>query len=298
MRINHIGAACCAIAILFCTMGCNKTKDNESGYIGPSDITVEDGRMSPEVLLSLGRLSDPQISPDGAKVLYGVSYTSIEDNRSCRNLFMSNIDGSDKVQLTRYAKSFSNARWSLDGKEIYFLQGGQIWKASLQGSKLGKKVQISDVPAGISEFKLSPAQDNIMYVSTIDNRFVQTPPESDPLLAKAEAYATEDLMYRHWDHWVTETPRTYVAPFAGAMITPDNSFDLLGDEPYELPTEPFSGIEQLDWSPDGKFIAFSCRKAVGKEYAFSTDTEIYVYCIATGECKRIELDGGYDTDPV
>ena len=298
MRINHLSAAFCAIAILLTTMGCNKRQDNESGYIGPSDITVEDGRMSPEVLLSLGRLSDPQISPDGTKVLYGVSYTSIADNRSCRNLFMSNIDGTDKVQLTHYAKSVSNARWSLDGKEIYFLQGGQIWKAPLQGSKLGKKVKISDVPAGISEFKLSPVQSTILYISTIDNGSVQTPPESDPLLDKAEAYATEDLMYRHWDHWVTETPRTYVAPFAGAMITPENSFDLLDDEPYELPTEPFGGAEQLTWSPDGRFVAYSCRKAVGKEYAFSTDTEIYVYCIATGECKRIEMDGGYDTDPV
>ena len=298
MRINHIGAALCVIAILLCTMGCNKKQNDESGYIGPSDITVADGRMTPEVLLSLGRLSDPQISPDGTKVLYGVSYTSIADNRSCRNLFLSNIDGSDKIQLTRYAKSVSNARWSLDGKFIYFLQGGQIWKAPVQGSKLGKKVQISDVPSGISEFKLSHDQSNILYISTIDNGSVQTPPESDPLLAKAEAYATEDLMYRHWDHWVTETPRTYVAPFAGAMITPDNSFDLLGDEPYELPTEPFGGAEQLDWSPDGRFVAYSCRKAVGKEYAFSTDTEIYIYCIATGEVKRIEMDGGYDTDPV
>ena len=298
MRINHFGAACCAIAILLCTMGCNKKQNDESGYIGPSGITVTDGHMTPEVLLSLGRLSDPQISPDGTKVLYGVSYTSIADNRSCRNLFLSNIDGTEKVQLTRYAKSVSNARWSLDGKEIYFIQGGQVWKAPLQGAKLGKKVQISDVPAGISEFKLSPDQSNILYISTMDNSSVQTPPESDPLLAKAEAYATEDLMYRHWDHWVTETPRTFVAPFAGAMITPDNSFDLLGDEPYELPTEPFGGAEQLCWSPDGRFIAYSCRKAVGKEYAFSTDTEIYIYCIATGEVKRIEMDGGYDTDPV
>ena len=293
MNLKFIGAALCATALV---MSCKN--DESTGYVGVSDIQVTDGVMSPEVLLSFGRLSDPQISPDGKKVLYGVSYTSIADNRSCRNLFLSNIDGSDKVQLTHYAKSVSNARWSADGNSIYFLQGGQIYKAPIQGSKLGKKVCISDVPAGISEFKLSPDQANIMYVSTIHSA-VETPVDSDPVLSKAQAYATEDLMYRHWDHWVTEIPRTYVAPFAGAMITPDNSFDLLGcEELYELPTEPFSGIEQLCWSPDGRFIAYSCRKAVGKEYAFSTDTEIYVYCVLTGECKRIEMNGGYDTDPV
>lgn len=287
----------CALACALTIMGCNR-QNEDSGYIAPSEISITDGKMTPEVLLSFGRLSDPQISPDGKKVLYGVSYTSIADNRSCRNLFLSDIDGSNKVQLTRYAKSVSNARWSLDGSSIYFLQGGQIWNAPVKGSKLGKKVQISNVAAGISEFKISPDGANIMYVSTVHSA-LQTPSDSDPTLDKAEAYATENLMYRHWDHWVTETPRTFVAPLAGDIVSDANSFDILGtSELYELPTEPFSGIEQLDWSPDGRYIAYSCRKAVGKEYAFSTDTEIYVYCLLTGECKRIEMGGGYDTDPV
>jgi hypothetical protein len=90
-------------------MSCN-TKQDESGYVGPAEITIADGVMTPETLLSLGRLSDPQLSPDSSKILYGVNYTSIKDNRSCRNLFLCNPDGSGKVQLTRYAKSVSNAR--------------------------------------------------------------------------------------------------------------------------------------------------------------------------------------------
>ena len=57
----------------------------EKGYIGPSEIKIEDGVMTPETLLAFGRISDPQVSPDGQKVLYGVSYTDIAKNRSCRN---------------------------------------------------------------------------------------------------------------------------------------------------------------------------------------------------------------------
>ena len=129
-------------------MSCTEKQDG-SGYVGPSDIQITDGVMTPETLLSLGRLSDPQLSPDGSKILYGVSYNSIADNRSCRNLFLCNPDGSGKVQLTRYAKSVSNARWSKDGDAIYFVQGSQLWKAPIQGSKLGKKVKLSEVPAGI-----------------------------------------------------------------------------------------------------------------------------------------------------
>ena len=81
--------------------------------------------MTPESLLALGRLSDPQLSPDGTRILYGVSYTDIAANRSCRNLFLCNTDGTGKVQLTRFAKSVSGARWSLDGKIMPFCRDGE-----------------------------------------------------------------------------------------------------------------------------------------------------------------------------
>ena len=285
----------CALAAAL-VMSCSQ--NSESGYVGVSDIQIENGVMTPETLLALGRLSDPQLSPDGSKILYGVSYNSIEDNRSCRNLFICNVDGSGRTQLTRYAKSVSNARWSNDGSEIYFLQGGQLWKAAYKSGKLGRKVKLSDVQDGISEFKLSPDQSRIIYTSTIKNKAVRTPSDSDPALDKASAYTTEDLMYRHWDHWVTETPRSYVASLGKELIGKENSVDILGDEPYELPTEPLSGIEQLDWSPDGRYIVYSCRKKTGKEYAFSTNTDIYIYDVEGGSTIQVSMGGGYDTDPV
>ena len=72
-----------AIAIMSCT-----SKEEGPAYIGPSDIKVENGLVTPEVLLSLGRLSDPQLSPDGNEILYGVTYTSIEENRLPQSLCM------------------------------------------------------------------------------------------------------------------------------------------------------------------------------------------------------------------
>ncbi len=287
------------IGLFVLTMAMSCAKTEESGYIGPSDIKVEGGVMTPETLLALGRLSDPQISPDGARILYGVSYTSVPDNRSCRNLFICNADGSDKRQLTHFGSSVSNARWSKDGSKIYFLFKGQIWQAHFNGKSLGKIQKLSEVPAGVSGFSVSPDEANIIYVSSIKNSALQQPSDSDPSLDKAQAYATEDLMYRHWDHWVTEVPRSYVAPFAGALITPDNSFDILGTkELYELPTEPFGGIEQLAWAPDSRHIAYSCRKKTGKEYAFSTNSCIYITDIQSGQTVDVTTSGGYDTDPV
>ena len=290
----------------------NKTTENgpvlsSEGFIGKSEIAVTDGHMTPEVLLALGRLSDPQVSPDGQYILYGVSYTSVEDNRSVRNLYICKLDGTDNQLITQSGKSVANARWSADGKHIAFMVGGQICVADIELKdgvwKLGDAVQVSDIPAGVGEFKLSPDQKKVMYISYVKSH-VDKPVDRYEDLDKATAYATDDLMYRHWDHTVLEIPHTFIADFSfeapEKSITPENSTDILAGEAelYELPTEPFGGLEQLSWSPDGRFIAYSCRKLVGKKYAFSTNTEIYIYNVETGECQVIDMKGGYDTDPV
>ena len=280
-----------------------KTGISSEGFIGKSDITVEDGHMTPEVLLSFGRLSDPQVSPDGKYILYGVSYTSIEENRSVRNLYICDIEGNENQLLTKSGKSISNARWSADGSQIVFLMGSQIYAMPVSLSdgvwSHGEARKISDVDAGIGEFKLSPDQKKIMFISYVKSH-VDKPVDRHADLDKANAYTTDDLMYRHWDHTVLEIPHTFVADFdLNGSITPANSVDILAGESelYELPTEPFGGLEQLSWSPDGKFIAYSCRKLVGKKYAFSTNTDIYIYNVETGQCEVIDMKGGYDTDP-
>ena len=287
------------MAVLATMASCSDDMKVQPGYIGPSDPKIENGKMTPEVLLSFGRLSDPQLSPDGKTILYGVSYTSIEENRSVRNLFTIPAGGGEKVQLTFEGKSVSNARWSPDGSEIFFLQGGQLYKAPYKAGKMGKSVLLSDVPAGIDEFVLSPDGSQILYASGVHSA-VERPVDTDPMLSKAHAYATEDLMYRHWDHWVETISHSFVAPLGNGPVSPDNSLDILGgpDVLFQLPNGPFGGIEQLAWSPDGRYIAYSCKKKSGKEYAFSTNTEIFLYCVLTGQTTTVKAGGGYDTEPV
>ena len=108
-------------------------------------------------------------------------------------------------------------------------------------------------------------------------------------------------MYRHWDCFVEEIPHTFVSDVVAANgnLSVKPGKDIIEGTMYELPTLPLSGIEQLSWSPDGKYIAYACRKVTGKEYAFSTDTDIYLYDVEKGTCEDL-TDGmnGYDTDPV
>ncbi len=294
MKTKYFAVAAAVLALAACN---NAEMKPDQAYIGPSSLHVEDGRMTPELLLSLGRLSDPQLSPDGKTILYGVSYTSIEENRSVRNLFVLPVEGGQPTQLTMDGKSIASARWSRDGNALYFLQGGQLYKAPYSNGKLGRREQLSDVPAGMDDYLLSPDESQLIYVSSVHSA-VEVPADTDPLLSQAEAYATEDLMYRHWDHWVTEIPHSYVASLGNGLIR--EGMDILGgaDVLFQLPNGPFPDVADLCWSPDGRYIAYSCKKLTGKEYAFSTNTCIYIYCPLTGETTQVTSAGGYDTHPV
>jgi len=276
------------------------SKINDKDTFEKTEVEIKNGVLTPEILLSLGRVSDPQISPDASLILYGVSYNSLKQNRSCRNLYVCNTEGGKSTRISHFNKSVSCARWSEDGKHIYFLLDGQLYKAAFKGDRLGRKIRLSDIPAGISEFKIAPGEKQILYISSVKNPLLNQPSDLYDDLDKARAYETEDLMYRHWDHWVTDIPRSYVAPFGQGLISPDVSTDLLGkgEENFELPTEPFGGIEQLDWAPDGRHIAYSCRKKSGIEYAFSTASKIYIYDIVSGKTIAVTEKGGYDTNPV
>ena len=286
-----------AAAGLFLLAAC--TNDSEmkpkQGYIGPARLEITDGHMTPEVLLSLGRLSDPQLSPDGKTILYGVSYTDIKENRSVRNLFTIPVEGGTPTQLTMDGKSISSARWSPDGSAIFFLQGGQLFKAPYKNGRIGKREQLTDVEKGIDDYLLSPDACQMLYVSTVHSA-VEVPSDTDPLLDKAEAFATEDLMYRHWDHWRTEINHTFLATLVNGVVK--EGLDILGDELFELPNGPFGDVSDLAWSPDCRYIAYACKKLTGKEYAFSTNTCIYIYCPLTGETSQVTFEGGYDTHPV
>ena len=55
-----------------------ENRENKEAFIGKPEIEINDGVFTPEAMLAMGRLSDPQVSPDGKKILYGISYNRTE----------------------------------------------------------------------------------------------------------------------------------------------------------------------------------------------------------------------------
>lgn len=273
--------------------------DDEGAVIEKSTITVENGKFTPEVMHLLGKVSDPQVSPDGTKILYGVTYTDIQMNKGMRQLFVINTDGTSNTQITHFPQSSNNGRW-IDNDNVAFLKGGQIFSKSI---KEKKAACVSSFENGISAFEFSPDGSEIMYISDVQSAI--KPTDSYPDLVKSTGRTIEGLMYRHWDCFVETVPHTWFASFdktkalSGGTIAVGEGTDIIAGTMFELPTLPFGGLEQLSWSPDGKKIAYSCRKLTGKEYAFSTNTDIYLYDTQTAACENLsEGMPGYDTDPV
>lgn len=279
------------LAAFLVMTSCNQEPE-QAPAIEKHKVEVVDGKFTPEVMHQLGKVSDVQVSPAGDKILYGVTYTDIALNKGQRHLYLMNVDGSENCQLTHFAKSVNNARW-IDDSNIAFIMGGQIYVWNIV--KGGEPVKVSDVAVGVEGFELSPDGTQVMYVSQVKSAI--KPTDDYPDMDKSTGRTITGLMYRHWDQFVETIPHTYIASFSLNGV--GEGVDILDGAPYELPTLPFGGLEQLSWSPDGKYIAYSCRKLTGKEYAYSTNTDIYLYDIAAKSCKNLtEGMPGYDTDPL
>lgn len=248
-----------------------------------------------EALEALGRVSGPAVSPDGKKVLYGVSYESVEQNKSNNELYVMNIDGSDATRLTHTPQSEGQAAWINGGKEIAFVaeKDGkpQMWVMNADGT--GCRV-VSRLENGVAGFLVSPDGKKVLVISSV--KYGRTAADVYPDLPKANARIIDDLMYKHWDEWVTEIPHPFIADFDGYSLK--NIKDIMDGEPYESPMKPFGGIESFAWSPDSKQVVYVSRKKTGMEYAVSTNSDLYLYDLEKATTRNLtEGMMGYDTAP-
>ena len=81
-------------------------------------LTIED-------MLAMQRVSDPQVSPDGKWVAFSVRDTDYDANKGRYDVYVAAADGSSVTRLTTDEANDQDAKWSPDGKWLYFM----IWRA-------------------------------------------------------------------------------------------------------------------------------------------------------------------------
>jgi len=254
--------------------------------IGKSDIKLQSRLMTPEALWAMGRIGNAQASPDGKKIVYQVGYYSVKENKGHQVLYVMDADGKNAKRLTSSTKNETDALWIEGGRRIAFLFDGQIWSMNPDGT--GRK-KLTDSETEIEGYKFSPDGKHVILIKSLPYEGTIKKNPSD--LPKATGRLATDMNYRHWDHYVESILHPFVAEVTGNGI--NNGVDILENEPYECPMAPFGGIEQLDWSKDSKYIAYTCRKKEGVAYAISTDSDIYLYNIGTRETQNLCKPVGY-----
>ena len=248
-------------------------------------------RMTPETLWAMGRIGGASASPDGKTIAYQVGYYSVKENKSHQMLYTVSADGKRQQALTTTAASETDATWINGGKRIAFLSKGQLWSMNVDGSD---RRQLTKSDIDIEGFKFSPDEKKVLLIKSLPyHESIQKNPDDLPL---ATGRVVTDLNYRHWDHYVESVAHPFVANVTENGV--DNGKDIIDGEPYECPMAPFGGIEQLAWSPDSKTIAYTCRKKTGVDYAISTDSDIFLYDVATGSTKNLCKPEGYKAPEV
>jgi dipeptidyl aminopeptidase/acylaminoacyl peptidase len=254
--------------------------------------------MTPERLWELGRVSLDAASADGKTFVYGVTHYNTQENSGNRDLFLMTTDGKQTTQLTDMPGGEYGAQYLLGGKKIGFSKSGQFHLIDPSGENLST---ITDFDGGAGNIKAYTLPDGrIALLFTMSVKLEQTTADLYPELDKANARIIDNLMYRHWDNWSDENYNhlciAYYDPAKPGKIA--EYVDLMQNETFDSPLNPFGGSESFTLSPDGKTVVYEAKKKSGKEWAVSTNSDLYMVDLASMKTTNITQGMmGYDKEP-
>ena len=274
------------------TAGCCGPKEgsaSDKALAIDNRLTAEEisaGILTPEVMWKMGRIGESVLSPDGQQLLYSVTWYNMAENRGVTNLYLMPSQGGQPTELTDNAGSDSSPRWSADGKTIYFMSNRdgdyQIWAIDADGKNMHR---ISNIEGGIEGFGISPDETHFYYVQEVHVVDIESK-EVYPDMDKSDALIYNDLMTRHWDYWDRGNYKhVFLGEFNGREALAGK--DIMPGEAWDAPMSPYFDMSEISWNHSGSQLAYTCKKMTGTEYAQSTDSDIFVYDIATGAATNI-----------
>jgi len=249
-------------------------------------------KMTPELLWQLGRVSGETITADGKTVVYGVSQYNIAENKSEKNLYAIPLTGGTAQQITT-AQGGEGDVTALYAQKIGYSLKGQWWEMNADGTGA---IQLTNVEGGLQNIRLAPDGKHILFSKDVKVKKVSGA-DYYPDLPKSNVQIYDNLNYRHWDAWEDGNfQHVFYATYENGQVgTP---IDIMEGEAFDAPQMPFGGTEDMIWAPDSKSIIYVSKKKFGKDYATSTNTDIYEYNLETKATKNLsEGMPGYDLGP-
>ena len=251
-------------------------------------------------MISWGRVTDPQLSPDGKWVAYTVTYYSKETNKGNSDIWVTSVDGGDARQLTNSPKADNSPRWLPDGKTLAFISARdgepQIYTVPVSG---GEPTKISSISAGVSGLVVSNDGKYFAFVSDVfpdctnDSCNKARNDEMEKSSVKAKIFTR--LPYRVWDHYTDgKRSHAFIVPVAGGAAVDATPGD------YDTPPIDVGGNVDYAFSPDSKEFAFV--RNTDSMIAISTNNDVFTVSLQNGkpvgEPNRITENKANDNQPV
>ncbi|QYJ84577.1 S9 family peptidase [Shewanella mesophila] len=252
-------------------------------------------------LVKMNKLHSTALSNDGTKIVYAVK--NIDDNGDAESdLYLQMVDGSGEVKrLTSVKGTEHSVSFSSDDKKVYFLAArdgsSQLFELALDG---GEARQISKLPLDVEGYKLSQDSQQIVLNMRVFPECKDLACSADKFASEADRQSTgreyKQLMVRHWDTWGDHArSHLFVAPLNGETITAP--VDVTMGLDTETPPKPFSGMEEVTFTPDGKYVVYSA-KAPSTSQAWETNYDLWQVPVTGGKAKNLtEANKAWDAQP-
>ena len=250
-----------------------------------------------DAMLSLARISDPQISPDGRTVAFTVQTIDLTADKRPTQIYTVPLAGGAARQITHEGESNERPRWSPDSKSIAYVsdRGGsaQIWIMNADGSDVR---QVTNLATEAGGELYSPDGKRLVFTSEVYPECADDACNRRKLdeekKSKVQARIYDGLLYRHWTKWQTKRrSHLFVIPVSGGAAK-----DLTPGEAHDVPPFSLGGQDDYDVSPDGKEVCYSMN--ADPVPAVSTNADLYAVSIEGGAARKITINPGADSSPL